>query len=268
MARHRPIRLLRAAHIALVALAASCAGEVQPPRRTAPPVAPPAPPAVAQPPPLSADDLLRRAIDRRGAGDTAGARTDLDAAVAREPGLAAARLERADLLLSLGTEWEAAQADAREAARLTPSEARPWRVLGSVLEEAGRPGDAADAYSEAVSRAPDEELTRRVASLEARAGRADAARARWEAIRDAHPDDAGAHVELAGLYEGAGRFADAEREYRALLAVAPENPAIRRRFADFLDARGRRAEAAAERRKAGDSSAAPRRLRPLPPSSR
>jgi Tfp pilus assembly protein PilF len=230
------------------------------------PAAAPAPPPAPRPPKVETpENLVAYALELRQAGDDAGARRALDAALAKAPSNGPARLERAELLLDQDIEAAQAEADARQATKLLPEETRAWRALGRALE--GRkdfPG-ASGAYSRALALLEDLALERRVATLEMHNGMEEVARVRWEIIRNAEPEDPGAHVELISLYEKSERWDDAEKEYRALLKLA-DTPAIHGRFADFLEARGRHGEAAAERRKAGH--APPRPMRPLLPSPR
>jgi tetratricopeptide (TPR) repeat protein len=71
---------------------------------------------------LSGEAYLSRAQDEMEAGDLAGAESDLNAAIARDPMLAGAFHVRAKLQLTKGR-WHQAQADLQSAAQLRPDDA-------------------------------------------------------------------------------------------------------------------------------------------------
>lgn len=216
--------------------------------------------------------LVERARVLRDEGAEEEARAVLDEALELSPGHPAASLERAELLVRSGEDPQAAAADAKAAAEAMPSEPRALRVLGQTLEETGDEAGAIDAYRRALLLAPDDFTQRRVAMLLTRAGRTDEAVLAWEAVRDAAPDDVGAWLELASLYEDADRPASARHAYESAVALAPENAVLHRRFADFLEREGLLAEARTHRAEADrlDPPDAPARrsLRPLLPSRR
>lgn len=227
-------------------------------------------PAVA--PNGEVEALVERARALREEGAEEEARAVLDEALALSPGHPAASLERAEVLVRSGDDPERAAADAKAAAEAMPSQPRALRVLGQALEETGNEAGAIDAYRRALALAPDDFTQRRVAMLLTRAGRTDEAVLAWEAVRDAAPDDVGAWLELASLYEEADRPASARHAYESAVALAPENSVLQRRFADFLEREGLLAEARAHRAEADrlDPPDAPERrsLRPLLPSKR
>ncbi len=222
-------------------------------------------------PPADVSALFQEALQARKAGDDAAAKAKLDLVLRQEPGFALAALMRADVLIELG---HAAQAvgDANLAVKALPHNPRAWKVLGQTLEDAGRVDDAIAAYRKSVAIRDDEALRRRLASLDAREGRLGLAAREWESVRDGHPRDVAAHLELTALYEKLDLPASAEAEYRAVLALVPHNALFHRRFAQFLDRQGK-AKAAREERAKADLLDPPaprqtRHLRPLLPSRR
>ncbi len=79
-----------------------------------------------------------------------------------------------------------------------------------------------------------------------------------------------ARARLAVLYEGAGRYREAEVEYRALAEAHPERAQGWEDLARFCERAGRYSEArwAHQRARQARGAARGRELRPLPPSRR
>jgi tetratricopeptide (TPR) repeat protein len=87
--------------------------------------------------------------------------------------------------------------------------------LGRLRHEAGEPREAARLYHLALERTPDDPVLHfnLALALEDTRG-AEAAILHYEQALALDPDFADAHYNLAGLYEQAGRGADALRHYR------------------------------------------------------
>lgn len=232
---------------------------------------PPAPPAPKPPVVEQRSDVLAR-LDQvaqlREAGDDAQARTTLDELLA-QTSVPLAHLERAQLLLDEGSELTLALADARHAAQALFDNPRALRVLGQALEESGDLAGAVDAYAQSLERKDDPVLRRRQASLLARAGRTAAAVLAWERLRDEAPDDVGARLSLAELYEQVDRPASAEDEWTRVAALSSTNVHLLRRFAEFMKRQGKVEEAQAIEAQADElDPPEDRQLRPLLPSKR
>lgn len=85
---------------------------------------------------------------RWAAGDLAGAASEFETA-ARAPGAVVPRLNQALALAALGDGARALPL-ARAAVRAAPERASAWTVLGGLLADAGRPGDARSAFARAL----------------------------------------------------------------------------------------------------------------------
>jgi tetratricopeptide (TPR) repeat protein len=93
-------------------------------------------------------------------GDPRGGLVLLDRAVAAEPGMAGAHLNRSLALLALGRNEEA-YAAAVEATRLDRALADGWQTQGAVLARAGRVADALPAFRKAAELRPDDAAAQR-----------------------------------------------------------------------------------------------------------
>jgi tetratricopeptide (TPR) repeat protein len=248
--------------LALAGLLPSCAGA--PPPRPAP--RPPPPPApVADPGSARAEELVAQARALRAAGDLAGARSCLEAALALAPADVPARAELADLLLADGIE-----ADRVEALLAGVPEGHPRRdlLLGRLAELRGDLAGAVEAYGRALPAGDDPELRLRRALLLERLGRQDEAVSELERVRAADPGNAVARGRLAERYEAAGRLTEAEEELRALAEASPSRPEGWRRLAAFCKRHGQDDKARAAEARARDAEKKPRRdLRPLRPTA-
>ncbi len=227
----------------------------------------PAPATESAWPPPPPSERFARARTLRAEGDVAGARAQLESALATAPAYDAARLEFADILLSDGSDLDDA------AALLAGVRAQPPRaqLLSARLAELrGDDAGAAARYASALQAGdnPDVRL-RRALALE-RLGRGGEAIPELERVRAARPEDAIARARLAALYEAAGRIRDARAEYRALAKARPERAQGWEDLARFCERTGRHDEARAahERARTARGQASARELRPLPPSRR
>jgi putative PEP-CTERM system TPR-repeat lipoprotein len=119
---------------------------------------------------------------------------------------------------------EEALADARALQKARPKEAAGYVFEGEIFAAQKKFTEAANAYREALARQPAPLLALRRHVLLGAAGKRDEAEAvlaRW--VRD-HPQDAVVRLYLADRDLRRKDYKAAERGYRELLAVAPENP--------------------------------------------
>ncbi len=244
-----------------LALAAACAGSPPSPRKAAP-AASPAAPAVD----VAAELAAARAARAEGQGDIA--RRHLEAVVLADPRAFEARLDLAELLLADGSGLERAALVIDEARALRETDARLWRLRGSLLELREDEAGAADAYALALAISPDTELRLRRGMLLAHLGkRADAA-FELERVEAERPSDRAARAALAELYEAEGRLAEAEGELAELARLAPADAGAQRRLATFHRRHGDLAKAREADERARQLETAPRTLRPLGPARR
>jgi tetratricopeptide (TPR) repeat protein len=255
------IALARAALVAGLAVCATLGAA------SAVPPSPGAPGVRAAWPPPSPSERFARARELRAEGDVAGARAQLEFALATAPAYDAARLELADLLLSDGSDLELASA---LLAWVREPGTRGRLLSASLAELRGDDGAAAAAYARALEVANDPDVrVRRALALE-RLGRRDEATRELERVREARRDDAFSRGRLAALYEAAGRQREAHAEYRAVAALRPDRAQGWEDLARFCERTGRHAEATAAHERARNARApgSARALRPLQPSSR
>jgi len=248
----------RRAALAL-ALAAACAGSPPAPRTVAPAPSPAAPSVD-----VAAELAAARAARVEGNGELA--RRHLETVVLADPRAFEPRLDLAELLLADGSGVERAALVIEEARALRETDARLWRLRGSLLELRQDEAGAADAYALALAISPDAELRLRRGMLLAHLGqRADAA-VELERVEAERPSDRAARAALAELYETDGRLAEAEGELAELARLAPAEAGAQRRLAAFHRRHGDPAKAREAEERARQLEAAPRALRPLGPA--
>jgi tetratricopeptide (TPR) repeat protein len=113
----------------------------------------------------------------------------------------------------------------RRAVELSPSTARGYGIVGDALLELGRYDEAFTAFDRMTSLKPSLSSYARISYARELvgdiAGAAEAMRLARDAAAGSPADQAWAHVQLGKLYASHGRVAEAVREYRAGLAVAP-----------------------------------------------
>jgi tetratricopeptide (TPR) repeat protein len=217
--------------------------------------------------PLPPSERFARAQRLRSEGDVAGARAQLESALATAPAYDDARLEFADILLSDGSDLDGAAA---LLSGVRVPGARSHLLSARLSELRGDDAGAAAAYEDALEAGDDPDVRFRRALALDRLGRRDEAIGELERVRTARPKDAVARSRLAALYESAGRTREAGAEYRALAEARPERAQGWEDLARFCERTGRNAEARAAhaRARAARGKASTRELRPLPPSSR
>ncbi|UPT74938.1 MAG: tetratricopeptide repeat protein [Elusimicrobiota bacterium] len=186
------------------------------------------------------------------AGDRAGARKALEAALKRPPAVGALRRASA-AYLELKDHADAVDA-AKRAAELAPRSASPRLDLAAALARSGRKGEALAALSAAEAIGPDLQERQRMALLYQDLGESERARGMLEALIAAQPADPQLRLGLAFFEADAG----SEKGARAALAAA------RARALDPDDS----ARAAALEERLAEKAAAPLCPRPRSPPLR
>jgi tetratricopeptide (TPR) repeat protein len=154
-------------------------------------------------------------------------------------------------------DFRAALAHGRQAQRLLVGSGRPQGVIGDALIELGRYDEAFRAFERMVNRLPGLASYARVAYARELTGDTEGALAAMRlalAAAAGQPEStAWAHVELAKLELGRGRFDTASRHARRALAVFSGYPSARLALARAEAARGRLERAIAEARRAAEA---------------
>jgi len=193
--------------------------------------------------PESAPFQAQLADLRLGMGDVAGAVRAYDAALAIDPGFAAAHVGAMWRLRDGGT-LDQATASAERALELGAEE--PWLRLrlAETWDRLGVADRALAAYLDVIEREPENDVARVGAAI--------------QLVRVGRPTEIGPHLEAAGTlandpnvrnrlaiaFAGRGDSARAETLLRALLAEYPEHSSVRRNLAHLLRANGQPEEAA------------------------
>jgi Flp pilus assembly protein TadD len=181
-------------------------------------------------------------------------------------------------------EFDAALANYEEALELRPEDPSILLAMGQAYLDAGRDGDAADAFARALAAAPgDSRALTGLAYLDLKNGDADGARDKLERALAADPENAlamsylgllemgerkfdlaRAHLEnalalepdnltanynLALIYAAQGEYAAAEKHFRAVLERKADDGQARFYLAAVLEAQGKYDEALAEAEK-------------------
>lgn len=204
------------------------------------------------------------ALEERG--DTVAAQAALERLVREQPSWELPRLEAARLLLKEGQGLDRVEWHLEAARSLAPENPRGHFLWALLQDERRRPDAAMEALRTALLLRSDYHDARfRLAGLYQAAGRYAEAASEWRRYAEDHPDQAGPRLQLAAALERAGKSKEAERELRRLF----ESPRTReiggRRLAEYYD-RTRRPAEAAKVRAAIDPPV--RKLRDLKPSRR
>jgi tetratricopeptide (TPR) repeat protein len=163
------------------------------------------------------------------------------AAIRLAPGLALAHHDLGAILVRRGRRGgrDEALGPLERAAALDPNNSVHWENLALEYEQAGRFGQAVEAWERALElemggRAHVHLALGRALRVEGRAGEAEA---RFLAALVVDPDSVEARLELGGICEDRGDFAGAEAAYRDVLAIDPQSSLGHVRLAGLL--RGR-----------------------------
>ncbi len=189
-----------------------------------------------------AGDLANLGAALRAGGKDEDAEAAYRAAIALDPGCAAAHHNLGNLLAATGR-VEAAEAAQRAALSCLPGYAQAWNALGGQLQRRGALREAADAFAASVRHAPgwvEAKVNLGVALLNC-----DLGQEAMEVLRDAiglAPVNAAAHGNLGAVYLRAGLPLRAETCLRQAVALDPRETRWRSNLAVALQMQGRHAE--------------------------
>jgi Flp pilus assembly protein TadD len=211
-------------------------------------------------------ELLDRGRSAREAGDLVQARASFEEAAAADPSWDLPRLDLAELLVGDGVELDGVAALLDQAQAVRSDNPRLYQIRGSLLELQRDDTGAAESYERALALRDDPDLRCRRARVLARLHREGEAMAELEQVRRARPQNWSARVDLAELYEGAGKLKPAEAELVSASAVAPEQAGPLTALVRFYERHGKKKQAAKVKQRLRELERPDRRLRPLGPS--
>jgi tetratricopeptide (TPR) repeat protein len=161
-----------------------------------------------------------------------------DAQARRDTGVPPVKLEQ-DAQAPASPPDDTAAAHRQAVARLLPHEPEAWFHLGNLAEAAGRYGEAASLFREALARKPDcvEALNGLGLVLAAQGRNADAVR-QFDAALRFDPRSTAARVNLAVTLGAQGKLAAAAAQYRAVLSSDTNNVGARVNLARLLARQG------------------------------
>ncbi len=155
-------------------------------------------------------------------------------AVQQQPGEPAYRRSMATALRRLG-HAEEAEAQLRELLAEHGSDAASYAELGEVYAESGRPAEAADCYTRAVSLRPDDsQLYARLGRLRRVLGDLSGARAALQRAAEIDAADAALQYELGQVFEACNEVESALAAYRSAVALDPRCDVYQRRLGALL----------------------------------
>jgi tetratricopeptide (TPR) repeat protein len=143
--------------------------------------------------------------------------------------------------------YDRAEALAREALVRAPNQPRMIRLRAQALLKAGKAAEANKLLEDGVAQQPkSRDLVVGLADLYADQKRTDDALRMLEQARKMFGDDQAIAMRIANTYEGGGRLAEAEQEFRKLMSADPENADPINSLAYMLADRGLRLPEAIE----------------------
>jgi tetratricopeptide (TPR) repeat protein len=150
--------------------------------------------------------------------------------------------------LSLAHVLEAAKPDEavaayRQAAILQPKDAEPHLSAGLILEKQNRLSDAVEEYKEALALDPASDALTALANIYMRGRQFPEAEQYLRTLVAAHPDQAGAHIQLGRVLAAEGKNDDAIAELQAGSKLAPSDESVQRELADLYYTAGKNDEA-------------------------
>ena len=181
---------------------------------------------------VEADDAYQRGVTAHNAGDLLGAEENLRQALTINPRFLAAYLELGSVLLDAGQPGDALEAyDRAIAIRERSGEA--WSGRAAALLTLGRPEEAAAAAEEAIAYGNVEDSSFILAMAFKESGDVPQAIELLEQVLRDTPERAGVRVELANLYVLTGRQNDAVPLLERGARLAPNDGVIWRGLADL-----------------------------------
>lgn len=143
--------------------------------------------------------------------------------------------------------YDRAEAIARDALVRNPNQPRMVRLRAQALLKSGKTAEANKLLEDGVAGQPQSrEFVVGLADLYADQKRTDDALRLLEQARKSFGDDRAIAMRVANVYEGGGRLAEAEQEFRKLIAAEPENADPMNSLAYMLADRGLRLPEAVE----------------------
>jgi Flp pilus assembly protein TadD len=175
------------------------------------------------PPPAPTSPRVQAAFDAARAGDLDGAEHALRAALAANPGEAAAWMGLGNVMLARGRPSDALD-PLRKALALDPGFAPARMNAVQCLRALGRHDAAVDECHVLLAQDPAGPAAALLARTLGDAGRVEEATAAYESALDLSPEDAGLWCDYGELLRGAKREANAERALRRALALDASHP--------------------------------------------
>lgn len=179
--------------------------------------------AAAPPPPAAVRTQVQAALDAARAGDLDGAERTLRAALAANPGDAAAWMGLGNLSLARGRPAEGLE-PLRQALALDPGFSAARMNAVQCLRALGRHEAAIDECHVLLAQDPAGPGAALLARTLGDAGRVEEAAAAYESALDLAPQDASLWCDYGELLRGAKREAEAERALRRALALDAAHP--------------------------------------------
>lgn len=205
--------------------------------------------------------------------DHAAAVPHLEAAVQAAPTWGLAHLALARSRRALQLDPAATRSALERATELAPRNPAAWGLLGTVLEEEGRPDEAGEAWQHVANLVPDDVRAHtRIGALALERGDLVLARSHLRIASGLDPGSVVGRTLLVEALERSGLIEEATRELAGYAEAHPDNPWVWRRLALLLRKHGDEAGAKAAERTAGRLESPKvrprRRMRPLGPAVR
>ena len=162
------------------------------------------------------------ALAYRDMGATAQYRNQLQAVLRLDPENLRAKVAMISLMARDG-QVQAAKPRLEALRRSAPADGEIDELEGALALLDGRPSEAVWSFKRALERRPSGRLTVKLAYAQQRAGDEPASRDSLKAWLEGDPEDRDVRLALANRYLALDRLEPAEANFRALLAVAPDN---------------------------------------------
>jgi len=133
----------------------------------------------------------------------------------------------------------------REAATLQPKDAEPHLAAGLLFEKQEKYSDAVEEYKQALALDPDSEALTGLANVYMRGRHFPEAEEYLRKLVAAHPDDAGAHIELGRVLVAQGKNDDALTELQTGAKLAPTDTSVQLDLAELYTTLGKNDQAEA-----------------------
>ena len=150
------------------------------------------------------------------------AETYLQEAIALRPRFAAPHIHLGGVYAAEGDNARA-ETELRQAVEIYPMSVQARNALGRFYFDAGNPTEAAVQYRASIESLPNEEAWDALGDIYLREGALGKAEDAWREALQLSTFDGHAHVSLGNVYFTSGREAEAEKEYRVVLLLDPNN---------------------------------------------